>query len=330
MVSSHERGGVFAASGFGTVWKGARAELSLQSELLNRQDLSGVDADFQRHRITPKFEQRWDFPVVELAAIGSGSVFVQDAFGLNETYGLWEAELSATTPKIWGQGVRASARRYSQAPRAEEIFGDGALLLPSQELKPRDGLYVAAGPGLEREHWSLGTELFYDRSRNEPLFVSSNPGAARALNLGGSVASGVHAQSGVTYTRVQWTGEYEFRHAVNDTDIDWQRGQPIPGVPAHKAGSTLTFTWLPFSWGGTYTYVSRRAIDLVGQWWQGDQHQLGVFVERRAQTWVARAEGNQLLPVKEAPELNSGAAGPTLLNQGVRGWEARIIVEFLL
>ena len=245
---------------------------------------------------------------------------------------LWDAGIDVSTSHRFYWGLEARMRRYSLMPTPTQRFGDGSLVQGSASLPAQTGVRLSAGPWWNSERLSLGLNAFSEQARNAPLLVAVSPTSVRTLPLGGVWVRGVELSGVLKVGRFEIAPSYVYQEAVNDSEVNWQRGQNIPGRPRSTLKSEGRFNYEGFKLGIVHRFESEDAIDLGGLWVRPAQHQVDTFVGYGRKSWELRLALNNLIQNWRLPQNPDfqGSAGPNLLEPAIPQREVRLLCEVLL
>ena len=270
---------------------------------------------------------------------GSSGSTVPGSTVRSSTAALWDAgaELSSSRQRTWG-GL-ATMRRFAHLPKASQRFGDGGVLLGSPDLPAETGVRVSAGPWLKsapgRNNWAAEFQFFSERAWNSPIAVATSPMNARTLPLGGIWNQGMAFHPEVH--RAGWidlacTGDYTYQDAVNNSGINWQRGQRVPGRPSFLLKTRIEGSRKGWGAGIDHAFTGADALDLSGLWTRPAFHRLDAFAGYGTIDWHVRVVALNLWVSNQASQnLDfAGQAGPNLLEPELLDREWRVEWEMVL
>ncbi len=275
-------------------------------------------------------------PWVEVALHGFTEMALDRITGKSDTSAVWDAGMDVSSSHRFDLGIEGKIRRYSLMPTPLQKFGDGALLQGSSALPAETGMRYSIGPWYTHEHEGKMTEFavsfFAEHSVNSPIMVAVSPTAARTLPLGGVWSRGAELKGSVQFWKLTFSPSYTLQDAVNDSSVNWQRGQAIPGRPAWTLRSEAKYEDHGMKFGMVHRYQSEDAIDLSGLWSRPAFHQVDAFVGYGQKNWELRLVANNLLPSNNLPETSTfqGTAAPNLLEPMIQQTEVRLQCEFLI
>ncbi|MEW6056995.1 MAG: hypothetical protein AB1540_10310 [Bdellovibrionota bacterium] len=303
-------------------------------ESLERTYFGGQNLSFSRSSLKGRarlenLKNRW----LELSAHALSEVFEdKTALKTKKTDLIWDvgAELSST--KRIPIGVAARARRYAITPTAIQRFGDGALLKESLDLPSETGIRLETGPWWSTESVFISAHVFSEESQNSPVQVGTSPVEARTLPIEGVWARGAELKTEAYFEKMKWLGAVTYQIALNDSQINWQRGHDVPGRPALSAKSEAEYALGRVFFGTTYHYRSEEARDSVGLLRLPALHRAGAFVGYQKKTWDLRlvAKNLVLYPDATQPLQFEGTAGTNIIEPEFMQREVRLQLEVVL
>jgi len=313
-----------------------RVESTVSVETMARSFADQSRASFQR--VAPAVTATKEFSSDAFDAalnLGGEAAFeqIEDVKGRNTAdAAIWNFAGELSSSKRNFMGVAGRFRRFAIMPTPSQRFGDGALLLGSGDLAPETGLRLSAGPWLKSDQLEIELSVFYERSANAPVIAAVSPSSARTFAIGGVWARGVELRGLLRQGRWAIEASYGYLEALNDSEIEWQRGKPIPGRPRHAIKTNIDYGGSGWKSGAGYGYRSEDALDLAGLWFSPPKHALDVYIGYGAKTWEARLAGGKLLAgLNSLPASQfSGRASPDLLQPTIEQTEVRLQCEFLM
>jgi hypothetical protein len=202
----------------------------------------------------------------------------------------------------------------------------------SENLQSETGIRASIGPWLKTDSSDLEISVFFEHDVNAPVMVAVSPSSARTLDIGGVSAQGVEMResSKLGPWKIQFI--YSFQNAINDSEINWQRGNSVPGRPQHVLKTSFDYGHRGWKTGLNYGYRSADALDLAGLWFKPPHHDFDVYFGYGAKTWEARVVGSKLLAnINGLPLAQfAGQAAPDLLEPTIEQTEIRIQCEILM
>lgn len=250
----------------------------------------------------------------------------------NEVDFLWDSGVDLSSSHRYDFGFDTKLRRYAILPTPTQKFGDGALLQGSQGISPETGLRFSAGPWWMNSKVDLGLSFFAEQATQAPIMVAVSPTSARTLPIGGIWTRGIELHGSLKVGRVTVSPSYAFQDSVNDSQINWQQGQKVPGRPDWALATEAKYEHRGVKIGFTHKYLSEDALDLGGLWFRPAQNQIGAFVGYGKKDWEVRVAGNNLISNWNIPQTSQfqGTAAPNLLEPSIEITEVRLQCEILM
>ena len=316
---------------------------SASAETLTRVYANHTETGFQRYDLTAVLARTTSFTLVDVK-MRLATEAAKDVLKVTRPLSLstsdqptlepliWDLGIEASSPRRFQQGVVARMRRFALLPTPSQRFGDGALLMGSEELSPESGIRASVGPWLQLANMDLEISAFKEQVVNEPVVVAVSPVAARTFALGGVWAEGFEARGSATAGALKINVVYSFQTALNGSEISWQRGKAVPGRPRHMLSTGFDYFRGAWKAGMAYAYRSEDALDLSGLWQKPPHHDLGTYVGYGARDWEVRIAGAKLLAkLNGLPSAEfAGQAAPDLLEPKIEQTEIRLQCEFLM
>ena len=316
-------------------------ETSSSYETLDRKYSDGSVATFARldQRLTS--ELKWtDNPwievkshlLTEIANDQQNQGGAVSSVSPSSTTAIWDAGVDLSSSHRFELGAEGKIRRFALLPTPTQHFGDGALLQPNLTLPPETGTRASLGPWWKTKHQELSLEAFAETGSNAPIVIAVSPSTAKTLPLGKVWVRGLELDEKILLRHFTFEQTYSFQQALNDSDINWQKGQPIPGRPEHVLSSRADYEQAGFKAGLSYSYTSQDALDLGGLWFAPPVQKLDTYVGYGRKTWEVRLVGENLLPNTVPPENGQfqGIASPNLLEPTFSETEIRIQCEIII
>lgn len=264
---------------------------------------------------------------------GRAHLFLQQLQTSHETLRndqTWDAGVEVSQGLV--SGWLGRVRSYSLAPTPSQLFGDGGLLAGSPDLPPARGVRAAVGWWGRPSDWKWEISVFTEQESNSPVPVAVSPIRARTIAIGGVWNRGLEMNAEMQWAGLTGLAKYSYQDAVNNSKIDWQRGQRVPGRPQHVASFDVSSEAGRWRRGLKYIYRSEEALDLSGLWQKPPHHDLGGYVGYAEKTWQVRlAAAHALASLHKLPSADfSGSAGTSLLEPNLEQTEVRLQCEILL
>ncbi len=245
---------------------------------------------------------------------------------------IWDLGVEVSSPRRFQQGVVARVRRFALLPTPTQRFGDGALLMGSEDLQPETGLRASVGPWIQLAGMELEISGFYEQVVNAPVMIAVSPTSARTVGLGGVWAEGLDVRGSAGLGALKINVVYSYQDALNSSEISWQRGKAVPGRPRHAMKTGFEYFRGLWKGGADYGYRSEDALDLAGLWQKPPHHDLGAYLGYGTRDWEFRLAGGKLLAKENGlPSAEfAGQAAPDLLEPKLEQMEIRLQCEFLM
>ncbi len=310
-----------------------RADLSRES--MSRGYTDGTRIEFRRYRLKGIAKVAW---LTNRWVEVQGHSFVEtardelSATSQNAMPILWDlgAEVASSSRFPWG--VSAKVRRYALMPTPLQRFGDGALLAGAPDLPAEEGERFSAGVWWKDPQIESSIAGFFGQARNSPLMVAVSPTQVRTVAVGGVWTAGLEFSNTLRVWRLSFSNAYSFQDAVNASQINWQRGQRIPGRPQWVIRNEAKYEHAGLKFGVVHRYRSEDATDLSGLWFRPATHQIDSYVGYGEKNWEIRLLANNLIQdwnLPQNPEFR-GTAAPNLLEPFIQQTEVRVQCEVMM
>ncbi len=184
------------------------------------------------------------------------------------------------------------------------------------------GPWYKVGSALDGEF-----EFIWERGKNEKVTLVSFP-TARTESIGGTYMRGFRSSHRWRISNFEFSGKYVYQEALNASEINWQKGMPIPGRPVHElafGGDYEIGSWL---FGLGYSLKKDIAVDLVGETFRESDSDLSAKVRWQTKGLYLQLYGNGLLAKQIQPTdflgtTPSGILEPAL-KQRILGLEVEL------
>jgi hypothetical protein len=245
---------------------------------------------------------------------------------------IWDLGAEISSPKRFIAGAVGRIRRFALIPTPSQRFGDGALLMGAENLEPETGVRTSLGSWVKTDSFELEISAFYERAVNAPVMVAVSPLSARTLAIGGVWTQGVEMKATSHFGPWKIQSNYCIQNALNDSEINWQKGNPVPGRPNHIFNAGFEHSRLNWITGLNYGYQSATALDLAGLWFKEPHHDLDAYLGYKTKEWEVRLAASKLMAAQNSiPAARfEGQASPDLLEPKIEQMEVRLQCEFIM
>ena len=301
-------------------------------EQLNRRPLHRPELNFTRTHAQLKLSHLWNTsPWLETQSSLSYKL-VGDKSDETQKYHLVNAGTSITSSTQYPWGAVIQLRYFEKVPTPLQRFGDGGMLEGNSELPPEKGVRASIGPWLKTRQFESHLNLFSEEAKNGPIQQGIGPAQAKTLPIGGTWARGIEWTNQLSLRQIEMNVSYQYQKALNDSDINWQRGNPIPDRPQHQLTSSLSWKLGNFLPGIKYHYSSGTYLDLAGMEQAPSYYQVHCFLSYKQKNLLLRLEANNLLmsnSLKNAYAFED-RAGENILEPAITQKEFKAIMELTI
>ncbi len=241
-----------------------------------------------------------------------------------------KGEISSSTQ--YPAGVSISSNYYQRYPTPSQLFGDGALLMENRNLEIETGVRTQFGPWIKSNALEAEVQVFVEQSKNSPLQVGISPSSAKTLSVGGIWTRGFLVKNRLKWKNTTLHIQYQFQEALNDSNINWEKGNPIPERPKHYISTGIELQFKRFHFGSNFIIEKGKYRDLAGMDLAPTSYSSSSFLAYTHNRYRVNLQFNNLFLSSSLRNINSfqDRAGTNILEPMRKEPEVKLSLEYLI